>query len=87
MYTGLGIDTETSSMNITLTELKKNPGKYVDAAHNEPVYITKNGKKVAKLTGTNADSVARMESILGIISHDVDSDKAKTERLDGQGSL
>ncbi len=74
-------------MNITLTELKKNPGKYIEAANMEPVYITKNGKKVAKLTGTNADRVARMETILGIIPSDVDLEQMRLERLHAKGSL
>ncbi len=74
-------------MKITLTELKKNPGKYVEAANLEPVYITKNGKKVAKLTGTNADRVAKMETILGIIPHDVDLEKSRLERLNAKSSI
>ncbi|MCC8166338.1 MAG: type II toxin-antitoxin system Phd/YefM family antitoxin [Planctomycetes bacterium] len=74
-------------MDITLTELKRNPGKYIDAANSEPIYITKNGKRVAKLTGTNAERVAKMETIFGIIPHDVDLKKSKLERLHDKGSL
>jgi prevent-host-death family protein len=68
-------------MVITLTELKKNPGKYVDAANEEPVYVTKNGRTVAKITGTCADKVAEMERFFGILSPDTDLDEARMERL------
>ena len=38
-------------MEITATELKLNLSKYLDAANNEPIVITKNGKAIAQLTG------------------------------------
>ena len=38
-------------MEITATELKINLGKYLEAANDEEVVITKNGKAIARLTG------------------------------------
>lgn len=68
-------------MLISLSELKTNPGKYVEIANKEAVYITKNGKRVAKLTGTNADKVAGIKRLFGILPPDTDLDEARMERL------
>lgn len=40
-------------MSITATELKQNLGKYLLLSANEDIYITQNGKIVAKLTNLN----------------------------------
>ena len=37
-------------MSITATELKSNLGKYLMLAETEDIYITRNGKVVAKLS-------------------------------------
>ena len=39
-------------MEITATELKLNLGKYLEVSNDEEVVITKNGKAIARLTGT-----------------------------------
>ena len=39
-------------MEITATELKLNLGKYLEAANDEVIVITKNGKEIAKLIGS-----------------------------------
>ena len=42
------------SLVISVTELKQNLGKYLDyAARQNDVVITKNGRKVARLTATS----------------------------------
>ena len=53
-------------MQVALSELKTNVGKYVDLADKQDVYITRNGKQVAKIVGTNRDRVADMKSLFGI---------------------
>ncbi|MDR2713210.1 MAG: type II toxin-antitoxin system Phd/YefM family antitoxin [Clostridiales bacterium] len=53
-------------MQIALSKLKINVGKYVDLAEKEDIYITRNGKQVAKIVGTNRDRVAEMRSLFGI---------------------
>ncbi len=68
-------------MVISLSELKVNPGKYVDIANREAVYITKNGKRVAKLTGATVDKVAGMKRLFGILPPATDLDEARMERL------
>lgn len=40
-------------MKVTSTEIKNSFGKYIRLCHGEPVYITKNGKTIAKLVNHN----------------------------------
>lgn len=40
-------------MLITATELKQNLGKYLLLSVHEDIYITRNGKTIAKLTNPN----------------------------------
>lgn len=70
-------------MLITISDLKTDPGKYVEIAGKEVVYITQNGKKVAKLMGTNSDKAAGIKSLFGILPPDTDLDQARRERLNG----
>ena len=53
-------------MQVALSELKINVGKYVDMAEKQDIYITRNGKQVAKIVGANRDRVADMKSLFGI---------------------
>lgn len=69
-------------MSITATELKLNLGKYLLLSATEDIYITKNGKVVAKLTNPNQDRVDMAKSLFGVISNDVTLEEAKKERLD-----
>ncbi|MGN0361640.1 MAG: type II toxin-antitoxin system Phd/YefM family antitoxin [Bilifractor sp.] len=69
-------------MSITATELKKNLGKYLLLAETEDIYITRNGKVVARLSNPNQDRVDIAKSLFGILPADVSLDDAKKERLD-----
>ena len=68
-------------MQISVSELKANAGKFIDLAQEQDVFITKNGKQVAKIVSTKIDKVAAMKSIFGSIPPDIELDKAKEERL------
>lgn len=68
-------------MSITATELKKNLGKYLLLAETIDIFITRNGKVVAKLTNPNRDRVNRTESLFGILSDDRTLEESKKERL------
>ena len=50
-------------------------------ASKEDVYITKNGKIVAKLTNPNQSRVAMAESLFGVIPPDTTLEEARDERL------
>ena len=49
-------------MSITATELKMNLSKYLTLASTEDIYITKNGKIVAKLTNPNQSRIDIVKS-------------------------
>ena len=68
-------------MTITATELKNNLGKYLQISAMEDIFITKNGKVVAKLTNPYHDRVETAKSLFGILPIDADVDGAKRERL------
>jgi len=77
-------------MQVALSELKINVGKYVDLSENEDIYITRNGKQVAKITGMNRDRVADMKTLFGIAklpseyndpTYDPNYEKLRDERL------
>ena len=67
-------------MSITATELKMNLAKYLLMAATQDIYVTKNGKVVAKLTSPYQDKIGIAESLIGVISSDVSLDEAREER-------
>lgn len=69
-------------MSITATELKQNLGKYLMISATEDVFITKNGKVVAKLSNPYQDRVDMAKSLFGSVPQNVTLDEAKQERLD-----
>ena len=69
------------SMSITATELKLNLGKYLLLSATEDIFITKNGKIVAKLTNPHQDRVETAKSLFGILPKDADLEEARAERL------
>ncbi len=68
-------------MLVSLSELKANPGKYVDMADQQNIYITRNGKKVARITTARPDKLACAKALFGILPENVDLDAAREERL------
>ncbi len=68
-------------MSITATELKLNLGKYLLLSATEDIYITKNGKIVAKLTNPNRDRVNTAKSLFGVLPQDITLEDAKAERM------
>ncbi len=68
-------------MSITATELKNNLGKYLLLSETEDIFITKNGKIVAKLTNPYQDRVEVAKSLFGILPEDADIELAKEERI------
>ena len=68
-------------MSVTATELKMNLGKYLILAETEDIYITKNGKIIAKLTNPNQDRVDIATSLFGILPDDITVEEAQKERL------
>ncbi|MBE5763373.1 MAG: type II toxin-antitoxin system prevent-host-death family antitoxin [Clostridiales bacterium] len=68
-------------MSITATELKQNLAKYLILSATEDVYITKNGKVIAKLTSPFQERIDDARSLFGILPSDITVDEAREERL------
>ena len=69
-------------MSITATELKMNLSKYLLLAETEDIYITRNGKVVAKLSNPYQDRVDVAKSLFGAIPSDMTLEESKEDRLD-----
>ncbi len=67
-------------MIITATEFKANFGKYLDMVAVEELYITKNGKTIAKLINPNVSAVDSIRGMLKDIP-DIDLKEEREERL------
>lgn len=70
-------------MIITATEFKSNLGKYLDIAMKQDIYITKNGKNIARLTSPNVNKLEVLDKLVGIIPDDsrTDNESIRQERL------
>ena len=68
-------------MVVTATEFKANFGKYLDLINEEDVFITRNGKTVAKVVNPQISAVDSLRGMLGGISSDIDMDSLREERL------
>jgi len=73
-------------MIVTATEFKLNLGKYLELAANQDVFITKNGKNIARLTSPSIDKLSVLNDLVGIISpqEEIDEDNIREERLTRQ---
>ena len=68
---------------ISISELKTNTGKYVTMANDQDIFITKNGKIVAKLVTAKVDKKGTLDHLLGLFPQglDVDLEQEREERL------
>lgn len=71
----------SGDMSITATELKNNLGKYLLLSATEDIFITKNGKIVAKLTNPYQNRVETAKSLFGVLPEEADLEEARAERL------
>lgn len=77
---------EARIMIVTATEFKTNLGKYLEMAMKQDIFITKNGKNIARLTSPTVNKLAVLDSLVGIVSEDsaMDEEAIRKERLDRQ---
>lgn len=69
-------------MIVTATEFKTNFGKYLELISKEDIFITKNGKPIARMTDPNISAVDTLSGILeGKIPNDYDRKSMVAERL------
>ena len=58
-------------MTITATEFKTNLGKYLTLSKTQDIYITRNGKVIAKLSNPHEDRLKIADSLIGILPADI----------------
>ena len=68
-------------MSITATELKLNLGKYLLLAATQDIYITRNGKTIAKLVSPYQDRVDIVDSLFGSVPDSMTLEEAREEQL------
>mgnify|MGYP002796906856 CR=1 FL=1 len=73
-------------MIITATEFKTNLGKYLEIAASQDIFITKNGKNIARLTSPAVNKLALLDDLVGIVPHEkaIDKSTIREERLSRQ---
>ena len=73
-------------MIVTATELKTNLGKYLEMAMSQDIFITKNGKSIARFTSPAVNKLALLDDLVGIAPKDqaMDENTLREERLSRQ---
>lgn len=68
-------------MSITATEFKMNLGKYLLMAASEDIYITRNGKTIAKLTAPYQDHLEIINFLYGSVPDTFTLEEVKEDRM------
>ena len=73
-------------MIVTATEFKTNLGKYLEMATSQDIFITKNGKSIARLTSPAVNKLALLDNLVGIIPQEqaMDENELREERMSRQ---
>ena len=67
-------------MIVSATELKSNLGKYLELAARQDIFITRNGRNIARLTSPAIDKLAVLDNLVGIIpAQDAAAEEASRE--------
>lgn len=68
-------------MSITATQLKENLGMYLLMAEKEDIFISKNGRIIAKLTSPYKKKQEILKSLKGCIKSNLTFEELREERL------
>lgn len=68
-------------MIVTATEFKTNFGKYLELIAKEDIFITRNGKTVAKVVNPQVSAVDSLRGLLKNAPQDLDLDSLREERI------
>ena len=68
-------------MVVTATEFKANFGKYLELIAKEDIFITRNGKTVAKVVNPQVSAVDSLRKVLVGVASDINIDSLGEERL------
>lgn len=66
---------------ITSSEFKTKIGHYLSLVGKEDIIITRNGKRIARLTAEKEDLVSTAKSLFGILPNDVTIEEAREEKF------
>ncbi len=70
-------------MTVTATEFKTHFGEYLDLLSQEDIFVTRNGKTVAKVVNPNVSAVESISGLLaGKLPDGYDSTDMRRERLE-----
>lgn len=67
-------------MIITATEFKSNLGHYLELVEQEDIIITRNGKRIARLTDAAKDKSDILRALTGIVPSNTTLNQAREER-------
>ena len=67
-------------MIVTATQLRARLSYYLFLASREDVYVAKNGKVIAKITGVRVENVKSVSSLFGILPPSIDEKALLEER-------
>ena len=68
-------------MVVTATEFKTNFGKYLELIAHEDIFITRNGKTIAKVVNPQVSAVDSIRGMLNNAPNDIELDSLREERL------
>lgn len=68
-------------MIVSSSKFKTNIGRYLSLVCKEDIIITRNGKRVARLTAEKEDKVAIAKSLIGVLPGTVTREEAKEEKF------
>ena len=68
-------------MIVTATEFKTKFGKNLDMLTKEDIFITRNGKTIAKVINPQVSAVDSLRGMLKNVPSDIDLDSLREERL------
>ena len=72
-------------MTVTATEFKANVGRYLRLARQQDIFVTRNGRTIAKVTDPVTDKQTILDRFAGIGAHNpVTLEEARDERLSRQ---
>ena len=66
---------------ISVSELKAHTRKYIAMVGEQDIYITENGKQIARLTAARPDKLEAARSLFGLVHGDIDLAAEREERL------
>lgn len=68
-------------LNITVTEFRHHLGKWLNLSKTEEIYITKNGKVIAKLSNANQERIDIANKLFGILPDTMTLEESQEERF------